>query len=167
MTIQIKAEYHDGVASTAFYPYHVPILVATGGAGGLAGGGWSVDTWAHVVAIFVAKSGGTWESQAPYPLSGFIPASVIFTESGHAVPYQGRVSWTNTSTSYRSDVEIDRKISGVWTSDHTFTDTTNGGTQEGSAWTSVAGGVYRARVRYYDGTTFGDWSSYTTHTFPS
>lgn len=168
MTIHIEAEYNDGVAPSNFYPKMNPVKVATGGAGDLAGGGWSVDTWATVVQISVAKSDGTWESQAVAPLGGSIPVFAHIIDVGTGVPYRGRVVWTNSTSSYKVNGEVYELISGVWTLDHTFTNAATGQTTEdATSWRADAGSQYRTRARYTDGTNFGDWTSYANHTFPT
>lgn len=162
MSFAISAEYHDGVASTAFYPKKNPMKVATGPSGGLGGGGWTADTWAVVVQTWAAKSDGTWESQAVV-LGGFIPASP--SVSTRAVDHSYVATWTNTTSSYAIFVEAQIKISGVWTADWTQTTAVNA--TFSARHTYTGGENVRFRCRYTSGGVDGDWTDYVTGIIPA
>lgn len=164
MSIVISAEYHDGIASTAFYPKKNPMKVATGPTGSLAAGGWTADTWAVVVQIWCSKSDGSWESQIAPPLGGFIPASP--SVSTRAVDHSYVATWTNTTASYAIFVEAQIKISGVWTADWTQTTAVNATFSARHFYTG--GENVRFRCRYTaGGGSDGDWTDYVTGIIPA
>ena len=136
-----------------FYPEHRR-WIATGGAGDLTVGGWTPDTWANVLAKWVAKSDGTWEADTVGPLGGNVPDSPVLSTSHGS----DRGTWTNTTSIYKVFVEVYVKVSGVWTFDRSSTNGSVGQTQEDSAHSSTVGSTYQMRCRYTDGTTDGDWS---------
>lgn len=160
MAIHIDIEYHDVVAPTAFYPKQNPVKIATGPSGGLGGGGWSVDTWATVVQIWVAKSDGTWESQVAAPLGGNIP----FNMTTQTTTTSAQGIWTNSTTIYTAFWEYYKKISGVWTL--VFSGTTGVNGNKTVKETFASGDNVRYRARYTSGGVDGDWSQWDTAIIP-
>lgn len=163
MALSISAIYGDVIAPIAFYPKKNPVKIATGPAGALGGGGWSVDTWANVIQISVAKSTGVFESQLPLPLSGFIPQAPTVTTRAVDHSYVG--TWTNSTTLYSIFVEAQKKVSGVWTAD--FTETRAAASTSSTRHFYTGGESVRFRVRYTDAGVDGDWSDWVSGIIPT
>lgn len=167
MAIHVSAEYHDGIAPTAFYPKKNPMKIATGPAGALGAGGWSIDTWATVVQISVAKSDGTWESQVAAPLGGFIPSAPVAFVDSDPTRHRWRATWTNTTALYAIHIETEIKIAGVWTADwseNTAVAAVQGvlhNTRADGTTAYVGGNQVRFRCRYTNAGIDGDWSDYS------
>lgn len=163
MTIHISGTYGDGIAAFDFYPKKNPVKVATGPAGALGGGGWSVDTWANVVQISIAKSDGTWEDMGVLPLAGNIPSTLDV--STRAVDHSYVGTWTNTTGSYSIDVDAYKKVSGVWTAD--WNENRAAGSTASTRHFYTGGEQVRFRARYNNGGVLGDWSDYATGIIPA
>lgn len=146
----------------AFYPEHKR-WIATGPAGALGGGGWSISTWAVVLGVSIAKSGGTFEAQTAAPLGGNIPQ--LLSVSTRAVDHSYVGTWTNETAAYTIDVEGQKKVAGVWTAD--FTENRPAASTFSSRHFYVGGDNVRFRVRYNNAGTLGDWSGWSQGIIPA